>query len=174
MSPSCFSIRPVGTGHQGNSRSPRPGTRRPAETQETRKGLGRSEERYRVRRRSQAPPPRFAHAAGSTAATNMGASRTRATAFALACLSVLGLVAFLGTGAPTAGAAAEGCPNAGAPGVGFLPECRAWEMVSPTDKNGGHVMPISSRTRAARDGEAVTFVSPPGVAGAQGSGAGFA
>ena len=51
------------------------------------------------------------------------------------------------------------CPNAGKVGVGLLPDCRAWEMVSPPDKNGGLIIFESSRTRAAVDGSAVQFSS---------------
>jgi hypothetical protein len=42
----------------------------------------------------------------------------------------------------------------------FLPDCRAYEMVSPVDKNGGNVIPMYSRTRAADDGNALSFISP--------------
>jgi hypothetical protein len=68
-------------------------------------------------------------------------------------------------------APAEGaCANAGFIGVGFLPGCRAWEMVSPPDKNGGSVMRDSSRIRAASDGSAVGFGSLQGFAGVLGAG----
>jgi hypothetical protein len=40
-----------------------------------------------------------------------------------------------------------------------LPDCRAYEMVSPPNKNGGDVMGDSQRTRAAADGSAVMFAS---------------
>jgi hypothetical protein len=57
--------------------------------------------------------------------------------------------------------AAETCPNeqlrAEQPfGLG-LPDCRAYELVSPQDKNGNSIAP--NATRAATSGEAVTFVS---------------
>jgi hypothetical protein len=45
------------------------------------------------------------------------------------------------------------------PGQGFLPDNRAWELVSPPQKNGGAVLPTNSRTRAAADGSAVGFTS---------------
>jgi len=41
----------------------------------------------------------------------------------------------------------------------FLPECRAYEMVSPPNKNGGDVMTYATRTRAAVSGNAVEFSS---------------
>jgi len=53
----------------------------------------------------------------------------------------------------------SGCANAGLLGTDRLPDCRAWEMASPPDKNGGDVLPTSSRTRAAADGDAVNFAS---------------
>ncbi len=56
------------------------------------------------------------------------------------------------------------CPNAGALGVGFLPDCRAWEMVSPPDKNGGGIVFNPYRTRAAADGSAIQFASLAGFA----------
>jgi len=40
-----------------------------------------------------------------------------------------------------------------------LPDCRAYELVSPPDKNGGDIMPFTPRTRASADGEAVSFAS---------------
>jgi len=52
------------------------------------------------------------------------------------------------------------CPDAGALGAAFLPECRAWEMVSPPAKNGGDVIVRSALTRIAADGSAASFASP--------------
>jgi len=80
-------------------------------------------------------------------------TRARRTIFGLACLCVLGLAAFLGSGAPTVGAAES------FPGQGFLPDNRAWEMVSPPEKHGGGVLTTSWRTRAAADGSAASFIS---------------
>jgi hypothetical protein len=51
----------------------------------------------------------------------------------------------------------QACANAGKPGVGVLPECRAWEMVSPPDKNGGDLIQSPSLIRIATDGSAATF-----------------
>jgi hypothetical protein len=53
----------------------------------------------------------------------------------------------------------ERCPNAGALGAAQLPDCRAWEMVSPPNKNGGEAIGQVGRTRAAADGSALEFDS---------------
>jgi hypothetical protein len=50
-------------------------------------------------------------------------------------------------------------PEGAFPGQGFLPHERAWEMVSPPDKNGGDIIADSRRTRAASDGSAIGFIS---------------
>jgi hypothetical protein len=83
--------------------------------------------------------------------------------FAMACLCVLGLTAFLGSSAPTVGAAEA------FPGQGFLPDNRAWEMVSPPDKGGGDVIPVLGRTRAAAAGDAIAFDSLVSFGDAQGT-----
>lgn len=51
------------------------------------------------------------------------------------------------------------CPNPNALGAARLPDCRAWEMVSPTDKNGGDVLGQNQHVRAAIDGSAAAFMS---------------
>jgi hypothetical protein len=73
--------------------------------------------------------------------------------FGLGCLCVLGVAAFLGSSAPTVGA------DESFPGQGFLPDNRAWEMVSPPDKAGGSIFPTTERTRAAANGNAISFPS---------------
>ncbi len=83
------------------------------------------------------------------------------SAFAAACLSLIGLAA-MGGGAASA-------ENA-FPGQGFLPDNRAWEMVSPADKNGGFAIPISWIVRAAEDGSAIKFSSLAAFGDALGTG----
>jgi hypothetical protein len=64
------------------------------------------------------------------------------------------------------------CPNAALRAgeqASFLPDCRAFEMVSPTEKNGGDVSGVSSRTRAAVSGDAVQFVSMAGFGDVHGT-----
>jgi len=55
--------------------------------------------------------------------------------------------------------------------TGFLPECRAYELVSPPDKNGGDVMAMAARTRAAESGDAIEFPSLNAFGDAKGTGA---
>jgi hypothetical protein len=83
----------------------------------------------------------------------------------LACLCLLGLAAFLGGGAAATAATAE-CPNAairGQQGSSFLPDCRAYEMVSPVEK-GGSMAAINGEgvvvyARASTDGDRITYYS---------------
>jgi hypothetical protein len=68
--------------------------------------------------------------------------------------------------------AAEACPNEAAreaQHASFLPDCRAYELVSPPNKNGGDVMADSSRIRAAADGDAAEFPSLAGFGDVQGT-----
>lgn len=90
----------------------------------------------------------------------------------LACLCVLGLAALLAAGPPAADAA-EGCSNEALRAeqdATALPACRAWEMVSPADKNGGDVMSQGTRTRVSTDGNAASFTSLAGFADVVGTG----
>jgi hypothetical protein len=57
----------------------------------------------------------------------------------------------------TTAAAEPPCTNAGLPGTAFLPDCRAWELVSPPDKNGEIVKSNSTRTYVSQDGNGVVF-----------------
>jgi hypothetical protein len=91
-------------------------------------------------------------------------SRLRQSLFGAACLCVLALTAFLGTGAPSAGAADLACPNEEfRTGLGAeLPRCRAYEQVSPPDKNGAKVWDPAVATQTgilpvSLDGEVAEF-----------------
>ncbi len=85
-------------------------------------------------------------------------------------LLLLGLVVL---GLP-AGALAQGsCPNEALREETHslaLPDCRAYELVSPPDKNGGDVMAVGSRTRVASDGGAIAFPSLTGFGDVAGMG----
>ncbi|HEX6228726.1 MAG TPA: hypothetical protein VFZ41_04595 [Solirubrobacterales bacterium] len=75
------------------------------------------------------------HAQASIAESTQG-SGTRRGHLGLVCLCVLGLAAFLGSSAPAA--SAQACPNEAfrqGPS-GHLPDCRAYEMVTPVDMEG--------------------------------------
>ena len=50
-------------------------------------------------------------------------------------------------------------PRGQFPGQGFLPDDRAWEMVSPPDKHGGNAIVMPSRVHAAADGDGLAFGS---------------
>jgi hypothetical protein len=65
------------------------------------------------------------------------------------------------------GGTAEGspCPNEAfrvGPSAG-LPNCRAYELASPVDKNGGEVEGFSGQFRAASEGSAITFYTQAGT-----------
>jgi len=50
-----------------------------------------------------------------------------------------------------------------------LPDCRAYEQASPVDKNGIDIRGRVSLSKAAAEGDAVTFGAPGGLPGAEGS-----
>ncbi len=57
----------------------------------------------------------------------------------------------------------ETCSNAGIRAkqfASYLPDCRAYEMVSPLDKNGGNISAVESMTQSSITGDAVKYVSP--------------
>jgi hypothetical protein len=93
-------------------------------------------------------------------------------------LLVVSLVALLcvavGVGfSPSLATADEGCANEALreqQRSTFLPECRAYEMASPPEKDGGDVMGDPGKTRAALDGSAVQFSSLQAFGGAIGAG----
>jgi Tol biopolymer transport system component len=72
---------------------------------------------------------------------------------------------------PTPAAVADSCPNAqirGLQAAQHLSDCRAYEMVSPPDKDGGDIPAAQTNITAAVDGSAVQYVSVTGFAGAYG------
>ncbi|HWC49697.1 MAG TPA: hypothetical protein VG448_12515 [Solirubrobacterales bacterium] len=73
----------------------------------------------------------------------------------------LSVAAAIGSGAPSA-AADEACPNEAirlAQHATQLPDCRAWERVSPADKGDGDLIAESESTMASADGDAAAFES---------------
>lgn len=78
-------------------------------------------------------------------------------------VSLCSLATGAGVAAPSA-LAEETCPNASLR-TGFsayLPDCRAYELVSPSDKNGFQVSPQST-SQSAPNGESVQYVSQEGA-----------
>lgn len=60
--------------------------------------------------------------------------------------------------------------GAGPVGALSLPDNRSYELVSPPDKNGGDVLAVTARTRAASDGNALGFASLAGFSDVEGTG----
>ncbi|HEY1690369.1 MAG TPA: hypothetical protein VGF95_16070 [Solirubrobacteraceae bacterium] len=90
-----------------------------------------------------------------------------------ACFAVV-LVMALVCGVPAAGASSGGCSNElrrEEQNSLYLPECRAYEMVSPLEKNGTDVTGNGDVTEAADNGEAVAYGALAGFSETSGSGA---
>jgi hypothetical protein len=96
----------------------------------------------------------------------------RQFAFGAGCVSLLAAVAWVSEPATIAGAD-PACSNEATriqQHSTYLPNCRAFEMTSPEDKNGGEVMPDSTRTQAASDGNAIALASTVGFGDVRGMG----
>ncbi len=95
----------------------------------------------------------------------LGAGRVRSLGACVAALVAIGL-----TSLSTASAGAESCPNAqfrSGPSE-RLPDCRAYEQISPVDKGGLDAVPLQSplptRVSACAGGEACTVAYTSGTA----------
>jgi hypothetical protein len=67
---------------------------------------------------------------------------------------------------------ADSCPNAALRAqqhASLLPECRAYEMVSPTDKAGADIAAVPRRTQSAIDGNSIKYISKTAFGDAIGS-----
>jgi len=106
---------------------------------------------------------------GHRYATRSRHTGTMALISAAAFLAVVAGALFSGAATVSADSA---CPNEAireAQHAGVLPDCRAWEMVSPLDKNNGDIVADGLTTTAAKDGNAVAFNARTGFAGAIGA-----
>jgi len=98
-----------------------------------------------------------------------GRALSRAQKLVDAFLCALILAVLFGSGAPSA--AGDPCPNAGfriGPSGG-LPDCRAYEQVSPVDKNGSDI-DNSGGSEVAPTGDRVAYAVANSFGDAQGSG----
>ncbi|HET9163151.1 MAG TPA: hypothetical protein VFN89_06890 [Solirubrobacterales bacterium] len=101
-----------------------------------------------------------------------GTHGRRRLGFAASCASLLALSVWICIPATTAGADSA-CSNEAArvaQHATYLPDCRAYELVSPEGKAGGEVITDTTRTRAASDGQAIAFASLVGFGDLQGTG----
>jgi hypothetical protein len=75
--------------------------------------------------------------------------------------------------APSAAAAAEPCPNeqlrAEQPYGLRLPDCRAYELVSPLNKNGSDIVATDARASVSDESPAITYTSPGSFAEPKGA-----
>ena len=108
---------------------------------------------------SKAPP------AGSTRPiASLGAPRSIVSACSLVTVALL---------AWGASASAAGCPNEAIreqQGTTDLPGCRAYEMVSPPDKGGNDVSPVTNMTKSSMSGDRATWLSFGSFGDTQGTG----
>ena len=110
------------------------------------------------------------HPAGPSLAGDGAARVVPGLALLGACL--VALLVLLGGRVPSA-AAETPCPNEEIrveQHSAFLPDCRAYEQVSPVEKNGGDVLLDSARMRAAVNGEAAQFSSITAFGDVEGTG----
>jgi hypothetical protein len=106
-----------------------------------------------------------------------GLRRDRATALRAVAVTVAMGASVMGLAAPrmTFAATAAGCSEQAQTAAGFrssLPDCRAYEMVSPASKNGANAGFISAQPliQASEDGTAITYyVDNPIVDNAKGN-----
>jgi hypothetical protein len=115
---------------------------------------------------------RHAEASSANTAARTGTTRARRAVFGMALFCVLGLAAFLGSGAPSAGAEAA-CPNEAiraAQHATNLGSCRAWERVTPAEKGDSDIIAEGSTYAASISGDAAIFESRLNFGDSVGSG----
>jgi hypothetical protein len=107
----------------------------------------------------------------------LGIATSRAVAGPIRSLAItVGALAVLSTMAPAA-AHAETCPNEAvrsAQAATYLPDCRAYEMVSPLEKGNSNITGIDGVAeggvvQASENGEAITYASLGSFGAAQGA-----
>ncbi len=109
---------------------------------------------------------------GSAPEIRRGVAPTRIRGLALTRLAVFGvlvasLCVMVGVLVPAAAFAGEGCSNEqvrAQQGATGMPDCRAWEMVSPLNKNGADILGIDEASsggvvQASENGGSITYVS---------------